>query len=75
MYVQMIIYVWVQKEVSKIEVKKMGRPTDDKKDLTLKLRLSSNDIAKLDYCCQKTNKYKSEIIREGIDKVYTELNK
>lgn len=52
-----------------------GRPTDDPKTLNTRIRLSQIDIEKLKYCCDKTGKRKSEIIREGIDKVYTELKK
>lgn len=52
-----------------------GRPTDDPKNLNTRIRLSQTDINKLEYCCQETGKKKSEIIREGIDKVYTELKK
>lgn len=50
-----------------------GRPTDDPKVLNTRVRLSEDDIAMLKYCCEKTGKKKSEIIREGIRKVYTEL--
>lgn len=52
-----------------------GRPTSDPKVLNTRIRLSDNDISKLEYCCKETGKKKSEIIREGIDKVYTELKK
>lgn len=61
--------------MSKIESKKMGRPTNDPKNLSTRIRLSKTDIERLDYCCKKTGKLKSEIIREGINKVYTELKK
>lgn len=53
----------------------MGRPTNDPKILNTRIRLSEKDVEKLNFCCKKTGKLKSEIIREGIDKVYTELNK
>ena len=43
-----------------------GRPTDDPKTLSTRIRLSQNDIDKLEYCCNRTGKKKSEIIREGI---------
>lgn len=52
-----------------------GRPTDDPKTLNTRIRLSENDIEKLEYCTKKTGKKKSEIIREGIDKVYVELKR
>ncbi len=52
-----------------------GRPTDNPKTLNTRVRMSKEDIDKLEYCCKKTGKHKSEIIREGIDKVYKELKK
>jgi len=51
----------------------MGRPTTDPKTLSTRIRLSQNDIEKLEYCCKQTGKTKAEIIREGIQKVYGEL--
>lgn len=52
-----------------------GRPTDDPKILSTRIRLSEEDVHKLDYCCEKTGKKKSEIIRLGIKEVYEELKK
>lgn len=52
-----------------------GRPTNDPKTLNTRIRLSQVDTEKLEYCCKRTGKKKSEIIREGIDKVYIELKK
>ena len=52
-----------------------GRPTDNPKTLNTRIRMSKEDIDKLEYCCKKTGKLKSEIIREGIDRVYKELKK
>lgn len=54
--------------------KKMGRPTDDPKILSTRIRLSDKDVEKLDFCVMKTKLTKSDIIRIGIDKVYQELN-
>jgi len=54
---------------------KMGRPTQSPKNDTIKVRMSNEDIEKLDYCCQMTGKTKSQIIREGIDEVYNQLKK
>ncbi len=52
-----------------------GRPTNDPKNLSTRIRLSENDIERLNYCSEKTGKKKSEIIREGIEKVYNEIKK
>lgn len=53
----------------------MGRPTNNPKNEELKIRMSKEDKEKLDYCMVKSNKNKSDIVREGIDKVYNELKK
>lgn len=50
-----------------------GRPTDDPKDLSTRIRMSANDIEMLEYCCKATGKSKAEIIREGIREVYQKL--
>lgn len=62
-------------EVRKIEDKKIGRPTNNPKNEELKVRISQEEKDKLEYCMKNTNKNKSEIVREGIDKVYKELKK
>ncbi|WP_169736135.1 hypothetical protein [Ruminococcus albus] len=53
----------------------MGRPTDNPKQLSTRIRLSDTDVRRLEFCSQKTGKTKSEIIRMGIEKVYEELSK
>lgn len=55
--------------------KKMGRPTDDPKGRRLNVRLSDNDVDKLEYCSKKLNASDSEIVRMSIDKLYQELKK
>ena len=35
--------------------------------------MTTSDLEKLDFCCEITGKARSEIVRTGIDKVYTEL--
>ncbi len=52
-----------------------GRPTDSPKNLNTRIRLSDEDVSMLEFCCEKTQKKKSEIIRLGIKKVYEELKK
>lgn len=54
---------------------KMGRPTDNPKNFSTRIRMSKEDIEKLEYCAKVTGKLKAEIIREGIDKVYKETKK
>ena len=52
-----------------------GRPTDDPKTLSTRIRLSDEDIQRLAYCVQVTGMKKSEIIRMGIKEVYEKLKK
>lgn len=51
----------------------MGRPTNDPKNLMIKFRISNEDAEKLEFCSQKTGQTKSEIIRQGINEVYTKI--
>ena len=44
-----------------------GRPTEDPKTLSTRIRLSAEDVQRLDYC--------AKIIRQGIKAVYEGLKK
>jgi predicted transcriptional regulator len=55
--------------------KKMGRPTDNPKNISLKVRLDNDTAKKLDECIEKANVSKAEIVRRGIHKVHDDLNK
>ena len=57
------------------EKKKMGRPTDDKKNHEIKSRMSDKYMEKLAYCQKKTGLTRADVIRFGIDKIYDELKK
>lgn len=52
---------------------KMGRPTDDPKGHSLKIRMSDEDVRMLEYCAKVTGMKKSEIIRQGIREIYERL--
>lgn len=41
----------------------------------LRVRLDNETLQKLDDCANKTNTSRSEIVRQGIDKVSNEINK
>lgn len=58
-----------------IKIVRSGRPTDEPKILSTRIRLSEKDVEMLNFCSDKTGKKKSEIIRLGIKKVYEELVK
>lgn len=53
-----------------------GRPPkEDSRKNQYRLRMSDDEVAKLEICCEKTGLTKAEIIRKGIDKVFEEVNK
>ncbi len=68
-----VLYTWIRKRGEKMTPK--GRPTDDPKILNTRVRLSRDDIQRLEYCAQVTGMKKSEIIRQGIKEVYERLKK
>lgn len=53
-----------------------GRPkVESPKDIQLKIRADQKTMKDLDFCCEKLGKTKSDIIRLGIQRVKTELEK
>lgn len=74
MYPQMILYMWIQKRGDLLSPK-TGRPTDNPKNLSTRIRLSDDDVKRLEFCVQKTGFTKAEIIRQGIKEVYEKLKK
>lgn len=55
--------------------KKMGRPTDNPKDISLKVRLDKETAEKLEDCVQAMEVSKAEVIRRGVHKVHDSLEK
>lgn len=53
--------------------KKMGRPTDNPKDIVLKVYFDKETAAKLDECIKELAVSKSEVVRRGIHKVHDGL--
>lgn len=53
--------------------KKLGRPTDKPKDISLKIRLDKETAEKLDKCIEVLNISKAEALRRGVHKVYDDL--
>ena len=68
----MLIYRWIQKGSEK-KMSPKGRPTSDPKVLSTRIRLSAEDIKRLDLCVKKTGLTKSEVIRRGIKEVYEKI--
>lgn len=53
-----------------------GRPkAENPKNIQLKIRADKQIIEDLDFCCQKLNKTRSDVIRLGIQKVKAEVEK
>lgn len=52
-----------------------GRPTDNPKQLSTRVRLSQEDVDRLEYCADKTGQSKADIIRQGIKSVYDRLKR
>ena len=61
-------------EVMVLGDKKMGRPTDNPKDISLKIRLDTGTAEKLQSCAEDLKGSKAEVIRRGIHRMYDDLN-
>jgi hypothetical protein len=53
-----------------------GRPkAENPKNIQLKIRADEKTMQDLDFCCERLNKTRSDIIRLGIQKVKAEAEK
>lgn len=53
-----------------------GRPpSGNARKKKVETRMSKEELEKLDYCCEKIQMSRSEVIRAGIDGIYTSLRK
>ncbi|MFR4987282.1 MAG: hypothetical protein ACLUCH_07800 [Lachnospirales bacterium] len=50
-----------------------GRPTQNPKSETIKIRATKEDREKLLLCCSKMNKTQYDIVMEGINMVYNKI--
>lgn len=55
--------------------KKMGRPTDNPKKYQTRIRMTEEEKQTLEFCADKLNKTKTDIINMGVKKVFEEINK
>ncbi len=53
----------------------MGRPTDNPKDISLKVRLDKETSEKLNDCVKTLEVSKAEIVRRGVHRVHDDLKK
>lgn len=62
-----------------MEAKKIGRPTESKKEFMIRVRMDKEAINKLEKCIDEINKNskskitRSQIIRAGIDETYENI--
>ena len=55
---------------------KMGRPiSDNPRHERVELKMTKDELAQLDYCCEASEKSRAAIIREGIGIIYARLTK
>ena len=55
--------------------KKLGRPTDSPKDITMKIRFDKQTSEKLEECSEKLEVSRAEVVRRGVNKIHDDLNK
>lgn len=53
--------------------KKIGRPTDNPKNISVRIRMDETTVEKLDKCCKVKKLNRSEMIRKSIHKFYDDL--
>lgn len=51
----------------------MGRPTDDPKTIVKQVRMSKEDVKKLQKCCDELHVTASDAIRMGIQELYEKI--
>lgn len=54
---------------------KMGRPTDNPKNIRFEIRLDNDTNEKLEKCSSELNLTKTDVIRKGIDLVEKSIKK
>ena len=56
--------------------KKMGRPlSENPKSETLQIRVDKNTIQKIDECSEALKTTRSNVVRQGIDRIHDDLKK
>lgn len=54
--------------------KKMGRPTDNPKDTTMKIRFDKDTSEKLHKYSEQMKVSRAEVVRRGVQKMYGDLD-
>jgi len=55
--------------------KKMGRPTDNPKNVSIKFKADDETAQKLKECSQKMEVSQAEILRKGVHRIHEDRNK
>lgn len=55
--------------------KKLGRPTDSPKDITMKIRFDKETAEQLEHCSEEMEISRAEVVRRGVKKMYDDLEK
>ena len=55
--------------------KKLGRPTDNPKNITIKIRFDKDTSDKLNECSEKMEVSRAEVVRRGVHKMHDDLKK
>ncbi len=65
----------IQNRKEDLMLPRTGRPPigESSRDKQYRLRMSSAEWKKLEYCCQATGLAKADVLRLGIEKVYQEI--
>lgn len=50
-----------------------GRPTENPRNNNTRIRMSDEEVEMLNYCSEKTGKTKTDIIVEGITRIFNDL--
>ena len=74
-YVTYNEFVPTIKEVHTLGNKKIGRPTESPKNTTIKFRIDSETLNKLNDCSKKLGVTKSEVLRRGVHRIHEDLKK
>lgn len=53
--------------------KKMGRPTDSPKDITIKIRFDKETSEILEDCSKQMGVSRAEVVRRGVRKMHSDL--
>ncbi|MFR1803049.1 MAG: CopG family transcriptional regulator [Faecalispora jeddahensis] len=53
--------------------KKMGCPTDNPKDITMKIRFDQDSFEQMEKCSEEMKISRAEVVRRGVQKMYDDL--